>query len=86
MRKQYFKQILILMMALAITAPAWATNGTNLIGIGPVSRGMGGTGVAAPQDAISAIFANPAGMSVLTAPGPNSSSAEPSLRRKSKAL
>jgi len=39
---------------------AMATNGTNLIGIGPISRAMGGGGVAAPQDAISAIFGNPA--------------------------
>ncbi len=60
MSKRYFK--LVLALALAVSTPAWATNGTNLIGVGPVSRGMGGTGVAAPQDAISAIFANPAAM------------------------
>ena len=41
---------------------AQATNGDALIGIGPISRAMGGAGVAAPQDAISAIFANPAAM------------------------
>ncbi len=40
-----------------------ATNGDNLIGIGPVSRGMGGVGVASPQDSLTAIFVNPAGMS-----------------------
>lgn len=40
-----------------------ATNGDNLIGVGPVSRGMGGVGVAAPQDSLTAIFVNPAGMS-----------------------
>ncbi len=46
-----------------LAAPAlWATDGDNLIGIGPVSRAMGGVGLAAPQDAISAIFANPAAM------------------------
>ena len=39
-----------------------ATNGDNLIGVGPTSRAMGGVGVAAPQDSISAIFANPAAM------------------------
>jgi long-chain fatty acid transport protein len=39
-----------------------ATNGDNLIGIGPISRAMGGVGIAAPQDAISATFSNPAGM------------------------
>jgi long-chain fatty acid transport protein len=41
-----------------------ATNGDNLIGIGPISRAMGGVGIAAPQDAISAVFANPAAMCV----------------------
>ena len=39
-----------------------ATNGDMLIGIGPISRSMGGVGVAAPQDSISAVFENPAGM------------------------
>jgi long-chain fatty acid transport protein len=39
-----------------------ATNGDNLIGVGPISRAMGGVGIAAPQDAISAVFANPAAM------------------------
>lgn len=62
MSKRYFKHVLVMVLALAVTSPAWATNGTNLIGVGPVSRGMGGVGVAAPQDAIAAIFANPAGM------------------------
>ncbi|MDD2805174.1 MAG: outer membrane protein transport protein [Elusimicrobiales bacterium] len=41
----------------------FATNGDNMIGVGPTSRAMGGTGMAAPQDAISAIFNNPAGLS-----------------------
>ena len=39
-----------------------ATNGDNLIGIGPVSRAMGGVGIASPQDTISAVFSNPATM------------------------
>lgn len=39
---------------------AHATNGDTLIGVAPAARAMGGAGVAAPQDAISAIFANPA--------------------------
>lgn len=39
-----------------------ATNGDNLIAIGPIARSMGGVGIAAPQDAISAVFANPAAM------------------------
>lgn len=62
MSKRYLKHVMVLALALAVTTPAWATNGTNLIGVGPTARGMGGVGVAAPQDAISAIFANPAGM------------------------
>jgi len=49
-------------LALILSVPAWATNGSNLIGVGPSSRAMGGVGVAAPQDAIGAIFANPAAM------------------------
>lgn len=43
---------------------AYATNGDNLIGVGPISRAMGGVGIAAPQDAISATFSNPAAMNV----------------------
>lgn len=48
-----------------LAANGFATNGDNLIGVGPASRAMGGTGIAAPQDAISAIFTNPAGLSQL---------------------
>jgi len=54
-----------LLTVLAITAfalPAFATNGTNIIGVGTISRSMGGVGVAAPQDAITAVFGNPAAM------------------------
>lgn len=50
------------MVALGVPQ-AMATNGDNLIGVGPVSRAMGGVGVAAPQDSITAIFVNPAAMS-----------------------
>jgi len=52
-------------LILFFTAPlpdAHATNGDTLIGVAAASRAMGGAGVAAPQDAISAIFANPAAM------------------------
>jgi len=48
----------------AFAGVGWATNGDNLIGVGPISRSMGGVGIAAPQDAISAVFANPAAMCV----------------------
>ncbi len=60
------KRIIILLLAsvlvLGLAGAAGATNGDNLIGIGPIARAMGGVGIAAPQDAISAVFANPAGM------------------------
>lgn len=49
-------------LCLALGATCFATNGDNLISIGPVSRSMGGVGIAAPQDAISAVFSNPAAM------------------------
>jgi long-chain fatty acid transport protein len=54
--------IAIFTIAAVSAGAAWATNGDNLIGVGPISRSMGGVGVAAPQDSISAIFANPAAM------------------------
>lgn len=60
------RKMLVLLVALAmltgLAGTAMATNGDNLIGIGPIARAMGGVGIAAPQDAISATFANPAGM------------------------
>ncbi|MBU2490003.1 MAG: outer membrane protein transport protein [Proteobacteria bacterium] len=49
-------------LVLAFSTPAMATNGDNLIAIGPIARAMGGVGVANPQDAISAVFSNPAAM------------------------
>ena len=55
--------IVAIFTIIAISAgPSSATNGDNLIGVGPISRSMGGVGVASPQDSISAIFANPAAM------------------------
>ena len=61
MRKLF--TVLVVVAVIATLSPAaLATNGTQLIGIGPISRSMGGVGIAAPQDAISAVFANPAGM------------------------
>ena len=41
---------------------ALATNGDDLMGVGPISRSMGGVGIAVPQDSITAIFANPAAL------------------------
>ena len=62
MRKQIIVLGMTVLMILAVVQSVIATNGDNLIGVGPVSRSMGGVGVAAPQDSISAIFANPAAM------------------------
>ncbi len=53
---------LVLLVALFIPSQAGATNGDNLIGVGTVSRSMGGVGIANPQDSISAVFSNPAAM------------------------
>jgi long-chain fatty acid transport protein len=61
MKKYVLSLVAALSLAL-LAAPAFATNGDNIIGVGAVSRSMGGTGTAAPQDAISAVFGNPAAM------------------------
>src|SRR5512142_3200532 len=53
---------LAVLMIASLAGVSAATNGDNLISIGPVSRAMGGVGIAAPQDAISAVFSNPAAM------------------------
>jgi long-chain fatty acid transport protein len=60
--KRAFVILAISITTAAFSSPVFATNGDNLIGVGPISRAMGGVGVAAPQDAISAVFANPAAM------------------------
>lgn len=61
MKKLFFVTISLVFL-LGIGGIAHATNGDNFMGIGPISRAMGGVGIAAPQDSISAVFANPAGM------------------------
>lgn len=61
-----FKTLMVLCSVLLLPFSAYATNGDNLIGVGPISRAMGGVGIAAPQDAISATFANPAAMCFTT--------------------
>ena len=60
--KRLFTLILILSVAVVLAQDALATNGDNLIAIGPIARAMGGVGIAQPMDAISAVFANPAAM------------------------
>src|SRR5512135_575729 len=53
---------LVFLFLVSFSGISFATNGDNLMAIGPIARSMGGVGVAAPQDAISAVFANPAAM------------------------
>ncbi len=60
--KRLLISVLVLSVVLSFAAISSATNGDNMISIGPISRSMGGVGIAAPQDAISAVFANPAAM------------------------
>lgn len=60
--KRFCLIVLSLLLVLGLGGVASATNGDNLIGIGPIARSMGGVGVAAPQDPVSAVFANPAAM------------------------
>ena len=52
------------LIALAAVIPASlpATNGDNMIAIGGKSRAMGGVSIAYPQDAITAVFGNPASL------------------------
>lgn len=60
--RKIFLLTLVTIFIFSFTGLSSATNGDNLISIGPISRAMGGVGIAAPQDAISAVFANPAAM------------------------
>ena len=59
MKKVALLTALIGLLTLFAT-PAAATNGITLFGIGPVSRSMGGVGIASANDVTNAVFANPA--------------------------
>ncbi len=70
------KSSIILAMALLAfivsSSGALATNGDNMIGVGPIANSMGGVGIAAPQDAITSVFANPASLGFVPfAPAPS---------------
>lgn len=54
---------------LMLYLPANATNGDILEGIGAISEALGGTGVAAPQDPITALVNNPAALGATTQSG-----------------
>ena len=62
MKSNWLIRMWVGVLLVLIPVAALATNGTNLIGIGPTSRSMGGVGIAHPQDAIQAVFSNPAAM------------------------
>jgi len=62
MRKRTVLSLVVALSMTLLSVPAFATNGDNIIGVGTLSRSMGGVGVAAPQDAITAVFGNPAAM------------------------
>lgn len=65
--KKYLIRAGVVAVALA-AGSAYATNGDNLEGIGAISEGAGGTGVAAPQDALTAVVNNPAGLAFAPIP------------------
>lgn len=60
--KNLVRIMFTIVIIFTISSTAQATNGDSLIAIGPIARAMGGVGIASPQDAISAVFANPAAM------------------------
>lgn len=60
--KKFIIALMIFSLPVMLAPAAFATNGDNLIGVGGISRAMGGVGIAQPLDAISAVFANPAAM------------------------
>jgi len=60
--KKVLLAVLVSLIVFSFAGISSATNGDNLMSIGPIARSMGGVGIAAPQDAISAVFANPAAM------------------------
>lgn len=56
------KSVKIIALIAAVSLNLYATNGDNMIGVGPTSKAMGGVGIAKAQDSMSAIFSNPATM------------------------
>ncbi|MCF8199879.1 MAG: long-chain fatty acid transporter, partial [Sulfuritalea sp.] len=58
------KKIAALLVAIGVSAPAFATNGYFSHGYGIKAKSMGGVGIALPQDSLAAAT-NPAGMSMV---------------------
>jgi len=63
MHKRFSFIFIIAMVILGMVGGVYATNGDNMIGVSPASRGMGGTGVGMPVGPSDTIFRNPAWMS-----------------------
>jgi long-chain fatty acid transport protein len=57
------RKVILASALLGAVGLSFATNGDNLIGVSPASRGMGGIGVGMPVGATDSIFRNPAWMS-----------------------
>ncbi len=56
---------LVAMIVLSLSPSLQATDGDELIGVGPYSRSMGGVGIASSSDVISSVFNNPATLTTL---------------------
>ena len=56
------RKVILASALLSAVGLSFATNGDNLIGVSPASRGMGGIGVGMPVGATDSIFRNPAWM------------------------
>jgi long-chain fatty acid transport protein len=57
------RKVILASALLSAVSLSFATNGDNLIGVSPASRGMGGIGVGIPVGPTDSIFRNPAWMS-----------------------
>jgi long-chain fatty acid transport protein len=56
------RKVILASALLSAVGISFATNGDNLIGVSPASRGMGGIGVGMPVGPTDTIFRNPAWM------------------------
>jgi long-chain fatty acid transport protein len=61
--RNILKKVLVLLVMLFIVSASFATNGDNMVGVTPASRGMAGLGIGMRVGPTDAIFRNPAWMS-----------------------
>lgn len=59
------RKVLLISALFSTATLTFATNGDNMIGVTPASRGMGGIGVGMPVGSVDSIFRNPAWMGVM---------------------